>query len=806
MIGIVIVSHSARLAEGIRELAAQVSQESVRLATAGGTDDADHPLGTDAFKVLQAIESVYDDDGVLVFMDLGSAVLSAETALELLDESKRARVHLCGAPVVEGAVAAAAQAAAGAGVNEILRDAERAAPVEAPPTDALTSLATVTNPQGLHARPAARMVRLARRFQARISVENVTRGAEPVDAGGISGLLGLGARKGHQLRIRCEGPEAEQALAAVLRFVEEGYGEGPEVSVTDRGIPAPEHPSPHDGAIRGLAASAGIAMGPLAKLHRERATETGSRHVDDPPAEWERLRAALRGVREEIRGLASWARAHTGENEAGIFDAQLLVLEDSELTARVSHLVMEQRLSAETAWQSVTDELAARIGALEDSYLASRAVDITDVAERVLDKLSGAGTAAPVLHRPSILTARDLTPSEVQHLDPAVVLGLCLEMGSSSAHSIILARAMGIPAVVGLGPQLAALPEGTMVALDGEKGAVWVSPPADLADALEAARGTWLAARTSARLQRSLPARTHNGERIRVLANISSVAEAAEALDQGADGVGVLRTEFLFLDRATPPDEEEQYNAYRTIAEVMGDRPLVIRTLDIGGDKPVPYIDAGEEANPFLGWRGIRLTLARQDLLRTQIRAILRAAAGHNVEILLPMVSSLEEVRQVRAIIREQVPFQSDVPLGVMIEVPAAAAVADQLAREASFFSIGTNDLVQYAMAADRTNPRVAPLADPFQPAVLRMINQVLQAGKQAGIGVTLCGELAADPLATPLLIGMGLREFSVSAKLIPELKRAVARTETTAAENISRIALTLESAPAIRELLAANS
>jgi phosphocarrier protein FPr len=295
-----------------------------------------------------------------------------------------------------------------------------------------------------------------------------------------------------------------------------------------------------------------------------------------------------------------------------------------------------------------------------------------------------------------------------------------------------------------------------------------------------------------------------------VLANISGVAEAAEAVARGAEGVGVLRTEFLFLGRAAAPGEEEQAAAYRAIAESLEGRPLSIRALDIGGDKSLPYVEIGEEANPFLGWRGIRVLLSRRDLFRTQLRAILRAGAERAVELLLPMIASLDELRAAKAMVaeaeaeleREGLAFQKNIKIGVMIEVPAAVAVADQLAREASFFSIGSNDLIQYVMAADRTNSRVAPMADPFQPAVLRMIRQTIEAGRAVGIGVALCGELAADPLAAPLLVGLGLEEFSVSAPLIPELKRAISGWSLPEAESVAREALTMDSCQLVRRLL----
>jgi phosphocarrier protein FPr len=789
MIGMVVVSHSAKLAEGVCELARQVGQGRVRIAAAGGTADPENPIGTDAFQVLQAIESVYSEDGVLVLMDLGSAVLSAETALEMLGEEKSSRVELCGAPLVEGAVAAATLGGAGASLAEMALEARNAlagklAGESACPTksDACVCQAqvTLTNRLGLHARPAAQIVRLARRYRAQVTIDNVA-------ASSINGVLSLRARQGHQLRICAQGAEAREAVAALVGFIESGCGEM-----------AREEPVAQAG---GIAASAGIAIGPLVKL-RHAAAEIAARAIGNPEAERQRLMAAVHGAQEETRALYEWSKAHIGEDEAGIFDAQSLFLEDPELAGAVSRRLVEDRVGAESAWQAETAKLADRIG--------FRAADVADVAARVLRRLTGQAGAARVLREPAILSAHDLAPSEVKDFDPAMVLGLCLEAGSASAHSVILARAMGIPVVAGLGPGVSALADGTIVAVDGEQGTVWISPDAGQVAALEDRRREWLAARREAALERHRPAATRDGHRIRVFANISGVEEAAEAVACGAEGVGVLRTEFLFLGRAAAPGEEEQLAAYRAIAESLGGRPLTVRTLDIGGDKRLPYVEIGEEANPFLGWRGIRVMLSRRDLFRTQLRAILRAGAAQPVELLLPMIASLDELRETKALVgeaeaeleREGLPFRKNMRIGVMIEVPAAVAIADQLAREASFFSIGSNDLIQYVMAADRTNSRVAPLADPFEVAVLRMIRQTIEAGRAAGIDVALCGELAADPLATPLLLGLGLEEFSVSAPLIPGVKRAISLWSAAEAEGVAREALAMDSSQSVRRLL----
>ena len=442
--------------------------------------------------------------------------------------------------------------------------------------------------------------------------------------------------------------------------------------------------------------------------------------------------------------------------------------------------------------------------------MSARAADLSDVAARVLTRITGSGEAVIDVREPSIIAAHDLMPSQVEKLDLAVILGLCLETGSASAHSAILARARGIPAVVGLGPVLSTIAEGTIVAIDGERGTFRVSPGAEERVHLEERRRAWLAARGNLQATSKAAGATRDGRRITILANLNREAQVAEALDYGAEGVGVLRTEFLFCDRKTAPTEDEQFACYRNIAAALAGRPLIIRTLDIGGDKSVPYVDIGAESNPFLGWRGIRVSLGRRDLFETQLRAILRAGVGHAVEVLLPMISTLGELREAKAILRgveetlarDGVPFRTATPVGVMIEVPAAAVIADKLAAETSRLSLGTNDLVQYLMAADRTNARVAHTADHFQPAVLRVIQDVVKAGRRAGIPVDVCGEMAADPLAAPLLLGLGVEEFSVSPALIPELKRSIAGWTLGEAEALAREALQLESSEAVRALL----
>jgi phosphocarrier protein FPr len=394
-------------------------------------------------------------------------------------------------------------------------------------------------------------------------------------------------------------------------------------------------------------------------------------------------------------------------------------------------------------------------------------------------------------------------------LDRAAVLGIGLE-GGGRGHAAILARASGIPLVAGLGSPIWQIGVGDMIALDANRGRLWPAPgEAELAE-LRAERDEWLARQQAVKAASCRPAITLDGRRIEVGANIGRPADSALALEYGAEGVGLFRTEFLFLDRASAPDEAEQLEAYQAVTAAMGDRPVIIRTLDVGGDKPLPYLDLGREENPFLGWRGIRFCLERPDILMPQLRAILRAGAAGNVKIMFPMVSSLAELRAARRMLvaAEQelkqagLAFDEQMEVGIMIEVPSAVAIADQLAAEVDFFSIGTNDLTQYTMAADRTNARVAGLADPLQPAVLRLVQRTAAAGRAAGIWVGICGELAGDPLAVPLLVGMGLTELSMNASSIPAAKQAIARIAAAEVERDAATFLALESAEAVRDLL----
>ncbi|MEH2408419.1 phosphoenolpyruvate--protein phosphotransferase [Nostoc sp.] len=830
MVGIVIVSHSKKLALGVRELAAQMVQGQVSIAVAAGIEDPENPLGTDPIQVYEAIASVFSDDGVLVLMDLGSALLSAEMAIEFLPEAQQQKVYLCEAPLVEGAIAAVVAAAAGRDIHQVMAEARGALLAKATQLGVVSRALSIVTPTthvesptreirlivsnrlGLHARPAAQFVATAARFKSQIRVQNLTRNTELVRGDSINQVTTLGVRQGHELVITASGSDADEALASLQVLFATNFGED-NAALNYR--PAFHHavtPATH-GELLGIAASGGIAIAPI--IHYQPAHILITQyHVDDVEGEWQRVQAAIHIARQEIQAVFSQASLQIGDAEAAIFDAQLLFLEDPVLLEAAKERISEHHLNAEAAWQAVVDEVVTSYHTLEDSYLQERVDDVVDVGQRVLRLLAGNAPTNLHLQEAVILVATDLTPSDTAGLDRTKVLGICTTSGTATSHSAIIARTLGIPAVLGLDAQVLHLANGTLMAVDGESGKAWVEPESHILDLLEAKQKAWQTAQQEAQATAHQPAITRDGRQVSVFANIGSISDVQVAVASGAEGVGLLRTEFLYFDRTSAPTEEEQLEVYQAIAQVLDNRPLIIRTLDVGGDKPLPYLRVGlREANPFLGWRGIRFCLDHPELFKTQLRAILRASVRHKIKIMLPMITTVSEVRAAKVILGEVqaelnqagIAFDAAMQVGIMVEVPSAVAIADQLAAEVDFFSIGTNDLSQYIMASDRTNPRVANLVDPLHPAVLRMVQQTVQAAHAARISVGLCGELAADILATPILLGLGLDELSVNPQNIPAIKQAIARFSIVESEAIVASALQQDSAVHVRELISTS-
>jgi phosphocarrier protein FPr len=827
IISLVIVSHSQQLALGVRELAVQMVGQRVPIAIAAGIEDSDNPLGTDAMQVYQAITSVFSDHGVLVLMDLGSAVMSAEMALEFLSPEQRDKVYLCSAPLVEGTLAAAVSAAAGNNIQEVIAEAQGSLSAKAtmlgvqdhlkPHTCPLVQTGgvsdensqemrlTIKNRLGLHARPAAQFVATASRYKSQIQVQNLTRGTAAVRSDSINQVATLGARQGHELLITATGTDAQTALTALKALIVNNFGEDDSVVKPQNVTPQKVIPAT-EGELLGIAASPGIAIAPV--VHYETVPICITQHnVENVEIEWQRLQASMQVAKQEVQALLSHAYL-LGDAEAAIFDAHLLFLEDPVLLESVRKHIFEKHINAEAAWQAAVDEVANSYDQLEDTYLQERVADLVDIGMRVLRILLGNASANLEITTPSIVLATDLTPSDTARLDPTQVIGICTTLGSATSHSAIIARTLGIPTVLGVDAKILKVESGTLMALDGESGKAWINPAAKILDILEAKRQAWQTAQEEARKQAHKPAITLDGRRITVLANISSIADVKVAITNGAEGVGLLRTEFLYFDSDSLPGEEEQLTVYQSIAKILENRPLIIRTLDVGGDKPLAYMNTGmTEANPFLGVRGIRFCLENPQLFKTHLRAILRASAGNNLKIMLPMITSLAEVRAAKVILaqvqgelrQEEIPFDENMQLGIMIETPAAVAIADQLAKEVQFFSIGTNDLSQYVMACDRNNPRVANLADALQPAVLRMIQQTVQAAHAANIWVGLCGEVAAETLITPILLGLGLDELSVNPQSLATLKQEINKLTMTQAQAMALVALKQDSATSVR-------
>ena len=826
MVGIVLVSHHAKLAEGIRDLAEQMVYGQVPIAVAGGIDDPENPFGTDAMKIYAAIESVYSPDGVVVLMDLGSALLSTETALEFLSAEQRANVELSAAPLVEGALAAVVQASVGGNIRQVLNEARGALavkqnhlelsegtqappPIATPPVeDALELQLVVRNRMGLHARPAANFVKTASRYQAEI---RVSKGDKSANAKSINQVATLGVRHGEQIVLIATGSDAAEALRAFKALADQDFGEADEpagVATIAALTAAPSSTNSHAQSV-GIPASPGIAIGPVFH-YKPTLPVIVAYNVVDVAAEWARLQRAIVSAQTEIQALHAHAARQVGASEAAIFEAHQLFLQDPALLEAAKARVFEVQLNAEAAWQQAFAAIANDYLALDDEYLRARAADVVDVGQRVLRQLLDTTLPSLDIDRPSLIIARDLTPSDTARLDPAKVLGICTELGGSTAHSAILARSLGIPAVVALNGALRDVPEGQIIALDGTTGQVWLHPDEEQLAELAARRAAWQRELHKAKASAQQPAATSDGRVIEVVANIGGPHDTQLALECGAEGVGLFRTEFLFLDRANAPTEEEQLVAYGQVAQAIGRGPLIIRTLDVGGDKPLPYLDLGHEDNPFLGWRAIRFCLDHPDLFKSQLRAILRASAGHNLKLMFPMIGTLGELRRAKGMLAEvqaelrgaNIAFDENMEIGIMIEIPSAVVIADQLAAEVDFFSIGSNDLTQYVMAADRGNHRVAHLADALHPAVLRMIAQTVQAAHTAGIWVGMCGELAGNALATPVLIGMGMDELSMSAPSIPRVKAAIRQLNLERAQQIARTVVTLESAEAVQAYL----
>jgi multiphosphoryl transfer protein len=659
--------------------------------------------------------------------------------------------------------------------------------------------ATVTGAHGLHARPATAFVDIAKGFDAEVIVRH---GEKTANGRSLAALLKLGVKTNGVVRISAQGPDAEAALVALKELIEAGEEEehilaGPTHGWTPRSV---------ETTVPGAAASPGLAIGAVRLLRQSKIVV--ERTAKDPTRERSRLREAIATARAELLELYQEVEQKSGKAGAAIFRAHAEFLSDPDLIERTEQRIGEGQ-SAGWAWQQTIEAEAGGLEKLDDPVLAGRATDLRDVGTRVLRRLAGVIEEEPDLpSEPVILLAEDLTPSDAATLDPAHVLGFCTAGGGPTSHAAIIARSLGIPAVVGAGPAVLHQPDGATAVLDGDNGFLYIGPSEADLQAARAAQSSLADLRDLEYRTRYEPALTTDGVRIEVVANTGLSQEAAQAVEAGGEGIGLMRSEFLFLERDSAPSEEEQYAAYRQAVEALQGLPLILRTLDIGGDKEVPYLDLPAEANPFLGIRGIRLCLAHPELFKTQLRAIFRASAHGPIKIMYPMIATLADLRDALAITEEvrQELGAEKLELGIMIEVPSAVIMASELAEHVDFFSIGTNDLVQYVLAMDRGHPSLARQADGLHPAVLRMIDQTVRAATAKNRWVGVCGGVAGDPLGAVILAGLGVIELSVSIPSIAAIKARLRSISMKDAQNLARRALACDSAEAVRGLVKGRS
>jgi phosphoenolpyruvate-protein phosphotransferase len=786
-------------------LARRAVNSDLRLTFSGGVGEDRLELGTDAIEIREAISTVYSDDGVLVLMDMGSAILSAETAKELLSPEQQEKVRLTSAPLVEGGIAAAVQAELGASLDEVAKAALqsllpkqdqvqdvspeiKAVQETAPPAVSETLDVTIQNTHGLHLRPAATLIKALSRFPGEVFIENRTANRGPVLARSLVDVTRLQIRQGDSVRFSISTPDPKPVMDSIQSLVESHFGE----------FPQPVHPSELSDArdtSQPFGVSSGTAIGrPL--LLETVIPAVPAYTVESAPdvaREITGLRAAIATAIEEFDRRINRLRPSLNADHLDVFDAQRMIFADPTILHEVQAKIQEQHLNAATAWHAVLSRYAADQEKAEDPYLRARAADFREVDRTVLNHLMGekwgSGLAEQAFAEPTLLVCEELTPTLAEELHRLSIAGVIQLGGGATSHGAILARALGLPAIGGARKSLDRLRAAQRVAISGSEGLLWIDPPADMLADLG-----HLQQLERSELQRALQesqerAITKDGHLVEVGGNAGSAKDVRSARTNGAEFIGLFRSEFLFQNFDAEPDEEQQLAAYRdALLPSGGFLPVTVRVLDIGGDKPLKFLSQPKEANPFLGVRGIRLLMANPRFFRVHLRAILRLADSFLVRLLIPMITDVSEILATKKLLDEiaaelanaNLPHKWPIPVGAMIETPSAALLIDQLLPHLDFVSIGTNDLTQYVLCAERGSASLSAFSDSLHPAVLRICEQVIHGAQKHGVKVSICGEIASDPEALPIWLGLGLREFSVTAAAIPAVKSLIRKLDAS--------------------------
>lgn len=839
MIGIVVVSHSRALAEAAVALAGEMTDPDHRpvIKVAAGLDA--EIFGTDAAAVAEAIAEADSGDGVLVLLDLGSAVLSAEMALEFVDPEIAGRVRLSSAPLVEGLVGAAVAAGAGAGLDAAAAEAEQGLAAKSQHLgagqavsgeeesakarqedeegqghpgkewgeSAVTRELSVSAPHGLHARPAARFVGAVAQHQGvQVRVRNIDTGSGPVDGRSLTGIATLDARQGHRIEVAASGAGATALLDALEVLARSGFGDlaPPEAGGAQEQEPAPQPVlSTRSSAATGPTYALEAAVGPV--VLPEEPVSLADYEPGDVETELAALDRALGQARRELTGLVARTAERVGAPEAAVFEAHLAMLDDPSLDDPVRAGIR----AGQGAPQALSERVATlreQFEGLSDPYQRERGADVASVGERLLRVLIGAEPQA--VDGAGVLVVEELDPAAAVLLDPTQTLGVITVGGGATGHGVLLARARGLPVLTGAGAAHG-LRAGTLVAFDVRSGRLEIDPDLETRGEFESLLADRVSARRRMLHDAAEPALTQDGHEVLVKANLASIADASLAAASGADGSGLVRTEALFGDRVSAPSVAEQVTAFERISEELSGATITIRTWDVGGDKPLPFHPQQAEANPFLGRRGLRAFREDAALLLDQLEAICRAARECRVRVMFPMVTTVEEVNWALARLDEAAGRLPDgrpdsLEVGIMIEVPAAALRPESLSTLLDFVSIGSNDLAQYTLAAERGNPALDALSDVADPAVLQLIRATVT-GVGEGIDVCLCGDAASDPDLARLLVGLGVTELSATAASVPAVKDALRRSRLTELQDLAARALMAESASEVRNLLRHN-